>query len=161
MSQDENPFREHEPDEVVGSASLLSGGREPITAKQAAELWDSIEREKEARAVAMPTARDALKALCEANTRLKELGWRTGVWRLPSRGFAVCQFGSTGMWSGCYDGTYIHVSGCVHKPDSTQYWKPESALTEDEIAMRDEGDAVSRQLTKTALAIFRGDLPND
>lgn len=57
-----------------------------------------IEAAKARRAEAMPTEQDAIRAMFDAYTRLKELGWRDGR-HMPTTGarFAGIQSGSTGI----------------------------------------------------------------
>lgn len=70
-------------------------------------LWDAAEKEKAARAEAMPTEQDAIKALNQAYQRLKELGWNDPIY-CPKDGshFDVIEVGSTGIHRARYEGEW-------------------------------------------------------
>lgn len=79
------------------------------------------ERESVRRAVDMPTEQDAVDALHRAYTRLKDLGWRDGMY-MPKDGtkVTVIQVGSTGQFDCAYVGKwsdgffYLYDSGDVY-----------------------------------------------
>lgn len=66
-----------------------------------------IETDRRHRAAAMPTEQDAIDAMFAAYLRLKELGWRDGVY-MPKDGTTatVIQNGSTGMFDCYYSGEW-------------------------------------------------------
>lgn len=104
----------HEPeslDPVVGHKTLLlaDGTRkhQPLHKSEADALWAEIETRQAKRLADMPTEQDALSAMFEAYTRLKELGWREAIY-CPKNNVA-CLFiepGSTGIHEGFYMGEW-------------------------------------------------------
>lgn len=97
--QDENP--------VVGWGTTLDGNRVPIRKDFADALWAQAEAEREKRLRDMPTERDAILAMNQAVTRLKELGWKDPIYA-PKDGSAldILEAGSTGIHRGHYDGVW-------------------------------------------------------
>lgn len=63
--------------------------------------------EADSRAEVMPTEYDALRVMFHAYSRLKELGWRDGMY-MPKDGtmVTVCQVGSTGTFDCAYVGEW-------------------------------------------------------
>lgn len=120
-----------------GHMTMPDGSHVALTAEEAKALWEEVERGKEERAKAMPTAKDALAAICDAQQRLNELGWRQNGGLRVKRGdnCAVAESGSTGMWKGWLDddGKYVNYAGCVSNPRYT-WLKPLNELTEEETA---------------------------
>ncbi len=119
-----------------GHMTMTDGSHVPLSKEDAAALWKSAEDAKEARAVAMPTAEDALRALIDAEERMRELGWWKGGGLRVRRGdeCAVAETGSTGMWRGHVDaeGKYVHYADSVTSP-RTAWLKPLADLTPAEL----------------------------
>ena len=97
--------------EIYGHKTFYSPERgfwhEPLTKAEANELWEAAERERETRAQSMPDTNAAIKAMFEAQQRLKELGWREAQY-CPKDGthFEVIEPGSTGIFDCRYDGEW-------------------------------------------------------
>lgn len=133
-----------------GAMTTIDGKRVALTPEQAKAMWQQIEHEDAKRALALPSSLDCLKAMCSAEGRMKQLGWRDGRY-CPRDGsaFAVCQVGSTGMWRGYWSDNgnkdkmaegYIIAADCVHRP-SEMYFKPLDKLTDEEAALVGKCDA--------------------
>ncbi len=121
---------------VRGHMTIADGLRKTMTAEEVEAIWLSIDREKKDRAESMPTALDALRTMCTAKERMRELGWREATY-CPKDGtsFAVCELGSTGIWTGFYSGKWpeghlIYADGAGNP--SGKFWKPIEQLTEQE-----------------------------
>lgn len=131
-------------EEYHGSMTMTDGRRVYLTSDEAKSLWDDIDRGIADRAERMPDSKSALSIINSAISRLKELGWNDAIY-CPKDGteFAVCEFGSIGMWKAFYTGKwpdgYIHYADCVSRPKG-MYFKEMSALTEWEIAHVSECD---------------------
>lgn len=125
-------------DPIVGHKIMMNGTTQPLRESEADAIWEAIEADEKRRLVDMPTSRSALSAMCSARTRLKDLGWRDGIY-CPKDGsaFAVCEVGSTGMWKGFYQGKWpdghIICADCANRPEG-MFWKPIADLTEEEAA---------------------------
>lgn len=97
---------------------------------------DAAERAREARAHLMADGKSARAALRSALLRLRELGWRDGIY-CPKGGesFAVLEFGSTGVFTGFYSGEWptghVIVEDEVTTPKGI-LWKPLASLTDEE-----------------------------
>lgn len=132
-------------DPVVGHKTRFDGSHEPLLKSEADAIMVSVRNAKQKRRKSMPTTQTALAVLCEAKERLKELGWRNGAY-CPKDGtsFAVCEFGSTGMWKGFYCGKWPDghiISGdCVHHPDAVMF-KLLASLTSEEAETMKQCDA--------------------
>lgn len=146
-------------EQFSGSMTTTDGRRVQLSAEEAKALWDAcIEAQKE-RADRQPDTAACLAAMSSAETRLKELGWRSGVY-CPRDGsaFAVCEVGSTGMWAGHWTENrtdtrgFIIAADCVHRPDEV-YFKPIGQLTEAETALIKKCDAdVAQQIERMGRA---------
>jgi hypothetical protein len=119
-------------DEYHGSMRMTDGSRVQFTAEEAKAIWDRVKQVDEERAAQMPTARDALSVLSGAVDRLKTLGWRDARY-CPRDGseFAVCEIGSTGMWSAFFHDDLIHYADCCSSPRG-MFFKPVDKLSDDE-----------------------------
>lgn len=130
--------------ENYGHMTMIDGTHVPLTKDDAAAIWKSVLDAKAARAETLPTAKDALNAMSQAETRLRELGWAPAGGLRVKRGdeCAVMQPGaSTGMWSGHLDadGDFVHFGDCVSDPRKV-WLKPLPDLTPDEKAHMDHCD---------------------
>lgn len=142
-----------------GHKTLIDGTTVALTKDEAEALWQAIEAEDARRTDAMPTARDALVAMMDAEMRMRDLGWAIGGGLKVKRGdeCAVAQQGSTGMWRGWLDEDrkYVHFGDCVASPDKV-WLKPLADLTPEERAHMDycdkrEAEAYSALLDRLAL----------
>lgn len=124
-----------------GSMTMADGSRVALSADEAKSLWDSIEKATAERAVRLPDAHACLAAMSSASSRMKELGWRESTY-CPRDGslFAVCEIGSTGMWTANFSGEYIIYADCVKKPGRHMFFKPLDMLDEGEKARVFNGD---------------------
>lgn len=78
-----------------------------ISAEDFASLLAEIDAARDRRATLMPDVRTALRAMFEAFDRLRELGWREGIYA-PKDGteFEVIEAGSTGVFHCRYYGSW-------------------------------------------------------
>lgn len=129
--------------EYHGHVTMADGSHVALTEAEAKALWDKVDADKAARTVALPTARDALRSLIDAEERLRELGWARGGGLRVRRGdeCAVSEPGSTGIWRGRVDeeGKYVHFGDCVAAPQKC-FLKPVADLTDEERAWMEECD---------------------
>jgi hypothetical protein len=121
--------------EYHGHKTMIDGTHVPLTEAEAKALWDGAMAAKAARGENMPTSRDALSVMIEAEQRMHELGWWLGGGLRVRKGdeCAVSQTGSTGMWRGRVDdeGKYVHFGDSVSAPNKC-WLKPLADLTEQE-----------------------------
>lgn len=116
------PFAEHshqsecnvfiDGDEIVGHKSFDTGEigeqgfpvlrHEPLTRTEGEAIWKRVEEQKTKRATDVPDEKSAINAMFDAWLRLKELGWREGMYA-PKDGstFKIVELGSTGIFD-CY-----------------------------------------------------------
>lgn len=115
------------------------------TSEEAEVIWQAVEAATVKRAERLPTAESALRALLDAQERLRELGWSLGGGLRVRRGddCAVAQTGSTGIWRGWVDaeGSYVHFGDYCVSPRDAWLIKPLSDLTPDELAHMQKCDA--------------------
>lgn len=142
-------------DEIVGHGTLSDGTHVPITRAEADALWKAVEIEKAQRAAMMPDTKAALRALCDARQRLKELGWKEGQY-CPKDGteFAAIEYGSTGIFTGWFDGKWPYDFAQIEDGGMHPYgymWKAVDQLTEDEAGARER----SRQDTSDLIDRYR------
>lgn len=93
--------------EFSGHATLADGSHVHLTADDCKALWEASELHREARAAAMPDDARALRVMCEAHERLRELGWREAMY-CPKDGsaFEVIEAGSSGIHRCHYQGEW-------------------------------------------------------
>jgi hypothetical protein len=93
--------------EYHGHMTLSDGTHVPLSKEEAEKLWLESERIAKERAEKLPTEKDAIDALFEAQVRLKELGWREAMY-CPKDGttFRVIEAGSTGIFECYYEGKW-------------------------------------------------------
>lgn len=152
-------------DEIYhGSATIIEGKRVSLTPDEAKAIWESWERNQVRLETAMPDSLTALAALNDVKHRLNQLGWRDGIY-CPKDGteFAIITFGSTGIFSGHYSGTW--PDGDVNCGDWNHdvgelLWKDFGNLSDAERerldqCTRDEKAAMERQLK--SFAVMQGD----
>jgi hypothetical protein len=118
-----------------GSMTMSDGSRVALSADEAKAIWDAYERAQAERAERLPDTNSALAALSSAHERLRELGWHDSR-HCPRDGsqFAVCETGSTGIWTAFFSVDYIHYSDSCITPGRSTLWKPLAKLTDDEKA---------------------------
>jgi hypothetical protein len=109
--------------EYHGHVTMSDGSHVKLSCDEAKAILDSIERSQAERAERMPDTYAALSALCSAAERLKELGWHDSRYCPREGRFAVCEIGSTGIWSASRWDTYIHYGDSVSSPGSHMLWK--------------------------------------
>lgn len=120
-------------------------GRVHLTPEQGAALMAAVEAAQRKRAENMPATVDALREVCRAKSRLRDLGWRDGI-TCPKDGseFVVVEWGSTGIFTGVYSGEWprglLHVEDDLAQPQAVM-WKPLADLTPDEEAARQKAAA--------------------
>ncbi len=131
-----------------GHMTMKDGTHKALTVEEAEALWDAAERSADDRAKLMPTSDDAMRMICDAQQRMKALGWGKGLGLIGvKRGdqCAVREDGSTGIWSGWVDeaGKYAHY--CDFVSDPRKVWlKPLADLTDDELSKMAECDKDNR-----------------
>lgn len=139
--------------EYYGHKTMHDGRHIPLTKEEAETMRDAIADIRTKRADKLPTARDALRAISEAQDRLRELGWWAGGFKIKAGDrCAVAQSGSTGMWSGRMDTErkYVLFGDCVTSPGNA-WLKAEADLTDDERAYIAECDKSSAEFQKRML----------
>jgi hypothetical protein len=150
-----------------GHMTTIDGRHVPITAEQAQSMWEASDRSQRERAERLPDSVACLSAICSADQRLRELGWKKATY-CPRDGteFAVCQPGSTGMWKGFWTDDsdknplspgYVHAADCVTRPAEV-YFKPLDKLTDTEAALVNKCDADVAAFIDRLGAVF-GDEP--
>ena len=119
-----------------GRATLLDGTHVHLSADEARVIVEACEAADAKRRESMPDSMAALRTLHDALTRLRDEGWRDGIY-CPKDGlpFALIEFGSTGVFEGSYCGEW--PSGSVMFSDGLVnprglLWKPIDHLTEAE-----------------------------
>lgn len=117
MPTDMTPLDEAE-NPVVGWGTTMDGKREPIRKDVADQLWAQAELARTKRMADMPTEQDAIEALWQAYTRLKELGWQDPVYA-PKDGsqLDLIEPGSTGIHQGVYEGKWPTGSWWIYDGD--------------------------------------------
>lgn len=125
-----------------GHATMEDGTHVALTDAEARSIWDAAMKIKADAARDMPTTKDALLIMQHGYSRLRDLGWKDGIY-CPKNGepFAMIQFGSTGIFEGWYTGEW--PNGSVYCCDYLNHphgmlWKPLGALTDDERAKLEE-----------------------
>ena len=143
---------------VGGWVSTLDGRRIRITEAEATAILKQCEEADALRRAAMPDSMAALRTLHDALTRLKDEGWREGIY-CPKDGseFALIEFGSTGLFRGWYSGEwpkgYLHLNDCISRPEGT-LWKPIDKLTAAEAAQLARCDEAERQMMDAQMRRF-------
>jgi hypothetical protein len=120
-----------------GSMRMADGSRVQLTPEQAKALWDAAEKAQADRAKDLPDTNACLSNLCSAKGRLQELGWRE-ITYCPRDGsrFAVCEIGSTGMWTAYFADPWVMYADCVgHPKNRSMFFKPMDKLTNEERAL--------------------------
>lgn len=93
--------------EYYGHKTMKDGSHIPLTKDEAETFFRVAEQQQAKRATDMPTDRDAIRSLCDAFQRLKELGWGEAMY-CPKDGseFDVIEPGSSGIHRCHYQGKW-------------------------------------------------------
>ena len=143
---------------VVGHKTFADGHHEPLRQSEADALWEAVERDRLEREAQMPDSLSALTLACSAQIRLRDLGWREGVY-CPKDGsqFAIIMWGSTGIHSGHYMGKWpeghIYCGDFLYRPDGVM-WKATSALTATERETMDRSVKSDEQFMERQIRMF-------
>lgn len=126
------------PDDIVGHKTFSTGEicpetgfpasrHEPLTRAEADALWEACEAARAKRAADMPDEQAALRVMCDAYQRLKELGWREAMY-CPKDGtsFKLIEPGSSGIHDGSYWGEW--PNGGWHIADDGDLWPSHPCL---------------------------------
>ena len=104
-------------------------------------LFELAEESERKRAAAFPTTLDALGAFCDADQRMKDLGWHKSIFGLEDGAeLALAEIGSTGVFRAVWCKPYLHYQGCVASMGKS-FIKPIADLTPDERAKMEECEA--------------------
>lgn len=147
MTENDTPT---DPEFIGGWASTTDGRRIRLTEAEATALLKQCEEADALRRAEMPDSMTALRTLHDALTRLKDEGWREGIY-CPKDGseFAVIEFGSTGIFRSLYSGEwprgYLHIGDFVSGPEGI-LWKPIDKLTAAEASRLARCDEAERQM---------------
>lgn len=128
-----------DPNEIVGHKTFATGAtdpatgfpamrHEPLTRADADAIWAQVEKNTKARAELMPTEQDAVRMMCEAFHRLKELGWKETMYMSSeSHGtLKLIEPGSSGIHEGHYIGEWPTGSWWLH--DAGDLWPSRPCL---------------------------------
>jgi len=90
-----------------GEATTFDGRRITLSEDEVKSIWEKCEADKAKREENMPSTKEALDTLHSARERLRELGWSSAVYcPKDGSGFAVIEFGSTGIFPAIYHGEW-------------------------------------------------------
>lgn len=126
--------------DIVGHKTYADGSHSPLTRAEADEMLAACDRATAKRAADMPDERAALNVLCDAWTRLRELGWSPACYA-PKDGsrFQVCEVGSTGIFGCTYSGEWptgyfmVEDGGDIWPTnDGGMLWRPEASTPPNE-----------------------------
>jgi hypothetical protein len=113
----------HAQDEVVGHKTFSDGHggfrHEPLKRTEAEAIMALCDAQQAARTARYPTAEDAVRSMCDAHHRLRELGWREAIYAPPDGKLKrVVEAGSSG----------IHEAYCERRPEGSKgpnwWWSP-------------------------------------
>lgn len=104
-----------------GHMTMADGTHVPLTAEQAAALWEETERHQAEIAARLPDEAACLKAMCEAFHRLRDFGWREAMY-CPKDGssFDAIEAGSSGIHRCHYSGKW--PDGHWYVADAGDFW---------------------------------------
>jgi hypothetical protein len=92
--------------DISGGFACGEHGCRSLSPSDGQALWDEAMRQKATRAERMPDETAAVRALCDAYQRLKELGWKEVAY-VPKHkhldGIDMIECGSSGIHSGYHD----------------------------------------------------------
>jgi hypothetical protein len=120
--------------EYHGHITMADGSHVELSSEEAKRIWDEVRQKQAERSERMPDTYSALSALVSASERMKELGWRDSRYSPREGRFAVCEIGSTGIWSARRWDAYIHYADSVSSPGSHMFWKAIDKLDDAERA---------------------------
>lgn len=110
-----------EDDEIVGHKTFSTGDplhpfrHEPLTRADADALIAAADAQQQARAEAMPTEQDAVRAMCDAFHRLKELGWNDACYAPSNTPLKLVEPGSSGIHEGVANGEWPSKSFWIYE----------------------------------------------
>ncbi len=147
---DSSPVRVEEVDgeRVVGHKTIGDGQgghhHEPLTKREADDIWAACEAAREKRAADMPDETAALRSLFEAYQRLNELGWRDAIY-CPKDGtlFKAIEAGSTGVHDCHYSGKWPEGHWWILAEGDA--WPSRPILFKADLASLTEAQARQRQ----------------
>ena len=99
-------------DEIVGHKTFSTGDplnpfrHEPLTRAEADAMFAAAEAAQAKRAADMPTEQDAVRVMCDAFQRLRELGWREACYAPTDTPLKLIEPGSSGIHDGRADGEW-------------------------------------------------------
>lgn len=99
-------------DEIVGHKTFSTGDplhpfrHEPLTRAEADALIAAADAQQKARAEAMPTEQDAVRAMSNAFQRLRELGWKEACYAPTGTALKLIEPGSSGIHDGHAEGEW-------------------------------------------------------
>jgi hypothetical protein len=87
-----------------GHMTMADGSHVPLTADDAKALWEATEQARKKTEADYPDEQTTLREMCRAHHRMKDFGWREGIYR-PKDGseFEIIEAGSTGIFRCRYD----------------------------------------------------------
>ncbi len=131
-----------EDDPIVGHKTWADGSHTPLRKSEADEIWARAEAAEAKRAADMPTERDAINQLWDAQERLKEFGWKDPVYA-PKDGspLDVIELGSTGIHRAYYEGEWPTGGWWLHDGD---VWPCRPALARAASAIEARSDATTQ-----------------
>lgn len=114
-------------DPIVGRKTMADGSHLPLRQSEADVIMAQIATDDARRIALMPDEKTAIKMMCDAYHRLKDLGWREAVY-CPKDGssFEVIEPGSTGIFRAHYNGEWPKGSWWVE--DSGDLWPSRPVL---------------------------------
>lgn len=120
--QEPSPVNAAEQNEVVGHKTFSDGHggfrHEPLTRADADKILALCDAQQAERTARYPTAEDAVRGMCDAHHRLREMGWREATYAPPDGKLKrVIEAGSSG----------IHEGYCEARPDrpgAKWWWLP-------------------------------------
>lgn len=112
-------------DPIVGHKTMADGSHVPLLKSEADALWAQVEADDARRREMMPDEQSAINLLFDAQTRLKEFGWKEPVYA-PKDGspLDIIELGSTGIHRGHYEGAWPDGRWWVYDEGDTYPSRP-------------------------------------
>lgn len=101
----------------IGAAGFPELRHDPLTRAEADEISARADAEQAKRAADMPTEESAVRAMCNAFIRLKELGWREIMYLSDEKlgTIRLIEPGSSGIHEGHYSGEWPNGNWWIHE----------------------------------------------